>query len=54
MQAVSIVYTECVEYDSKDCLLASHTRIYEALIKEDEKAFNTAIDFHYDLIERRM
>ena len=54
MQAVSIVYTECVEYDSKDCLLASHMRIYEALIKEDEKAFNTAIDFHYDLIERRM
>ena len=54
MQAVSIVYTECVEYDSKDCLLASHTRIYETLIKGDEKAFNTAIDFHYDLIERRM
>ena len=54
MQAVSIVYTECVEYDSKDCLLASHTRIYEALIKEDEKDFNDAIDFHYDLIEKRM
>ena len=53
MQAVSIVYTECVEYDSKDCLLASHTRIYEALIKGDEKDFNDAIDFHYDLIEKR-
>ena len=54
MQAVSIVYTECVEYDSKDCLLASHTRIYETLIKGDEKDFNDAIDFHYDLIEKRM
>ena len=53
MQAVSIVYTECVGYDSKDCLLASHTRIYEALIKGDEKDFNDAIDFHYDLIEKR-
>ena len=54
MQAVSIVYTECVEYDSKDCLLASHTRIYETLIKGDEKDFNDAIDFHYDLIEKRV
>ena len=53
MQAVAACYTECVEYDSKDCLLASHMRIYEALV-EIPKAFNTAIDFHYDLIERRM
>lgn len=54
MQAVNIVYTECVEFDCKDCLLESHKRIFTALADGSEKDFNTAIDFHYDLIEKRI
>ncbi|MFR5619208.1 MAG: hypothetical protein ACLTJ5_10370 [Clostridium sp.] len=34
-------------------LTGSHTR-FSKLYKGDEKDFNDAIDFHYDLIEKRM